>query len=162
MSIRRPRTILVAIALMFSAGYASAQAPVPYGPSINLETAKRAAAAAVAEVRKNNWAMAVAVTDTAGELVYFEKVDGTQAASITIAVEKAKSAARFKRPTKVFQDALGTGGAELRYLGLPGVLPAEGGVPIMANGAIIGAIGVSGGTGAQDNQCATAGVAAIK
>jgi uncharacterized protein GlcG (DUF336 family) len=142
---------------------ASAQALTnPYGPSINLETAKRAAAAAVAEVRKNNWAMAVAITDTAGELVYFEKIDGTQAASINIAVEKARSAARFKRPTKVFQDALASGGVELRYLGLPGVLPAEGGIPIVMNGAIIGAIGVSGGTGAQDAQCATLGAAAIK
>lgn len=162
MSIRRLVT-LVALAATLCAGHASAQALTnPYGPSINLETAKRVAAAAVAEVRKNNWAMAVAITDTAGELVYFEKIDGTQAASINIAVEKAKSAARFKRPTKVFQDALEKGGVENRYLGLPGVLPAEGGVPILANGAIIGAIGVSGGTGAQDNQCATAGAATVK
>jgi uncharacterized protein GlcG (DUF336 family) len=162
MTIRRLGTLL-AIAVTMSAGQASAQALTnPYGPSINLETAKRAAAAAVAEVRKNNWAMAVAITDTAGELVYFEKVDGTQQASVNIAQEKARSAARFKRPTKVFQDALEKGGVENRYLGLPGVLPAEGGVPILANGAIIGAIGVSGGTGAQDNQCAMAGAAAIK
>ena len=162
MTVRRLLTLL-AIAVTMSAGRASAQALTnPYGASINLETAKRVAAAAVAEVRKNNWAMAVAITDTAGELVYFEKIDGTQAASINIAQEKARSAARFKRPTKVFQDALEKGGVENRHLGLPGVLPAEGGVPIVVNGAIIGAIGVSGGTGAQDNQCAMAGTAAVK
>ena len=148
---------------MLSAGTASAQAlPVPYGAPINLEAAKRVAAAAVAEARKNNWTMAFAITDPAGELVYFEKMDGTQAASIGIAHDKARSAARFKRATKVFQDALAMGGAELRYLGLAGVVPAEGGVPIVMNGAIVGAIGISGGTGPQDAQCAAVGVAAVK
>jgi glc operon protein GlcG len=115
MSCGRVGTLLAIVALTVGVRTASAQALTnPYGPSINLEAAKRAAAAAVAEVRKNNWNMAVAITDPAGELVYFEKIDGTQAASINIAVEKARSAARFKRPTKVFQDALASGGAELR------------------------------------------------
>ena len=162
MSFRR-LMVIAGIALMLSAGTASAQAlAVPYGPAINLESAKRVAAAAVAEARKNNWTIAFAITDPAGELVYFEKMDGTQAASIGISQDKARSAARFKRPTKVFQDALATGGAELRYLGLAGVVPAEGGIPIVVNGAIVGAIGASGGTGPQDAQCAAVGVAALR
>ena len=163
MSFRGLGWIVVAFVLTLSAGTASAQAlNLPYGAPINLDTAKKVTAAAVAEARKNNWAMAFAVVDPSGELVYFEKIDGTQTASIAIAQDKARTAARFKRATKVFQDALATGGAELRYLGLAGVVPAEGGIPIVMNGAIVGAIGVSGGTGAQDAQCAAVGVAAVK
>jgi glc operon protein GlcG len=139
-----------------------AQAPVLYGPSLNVDTAKKVAASAVAEARKNNWMMAVAVVDTAGELIYFEKMDGTQGASIDIAIDKGRSSARFKRPTKAFQDAVGTGGEGLRFLGLRGAVPAEGGFPLMMDGRIVGAIGVSGGTGQQDAQSASAGVAAIK
>ncbi len=163
MSVRSLGWVVVAVVLTLSAGPAAGQAlNLPYGAPINLETAKKAAAAAVAEARKNNWAMAFAITDPSGELVYFEKIDGTQTASIGIAQDKSRTAARFKRATKVFQDALAKGGEELRYLGLNGVTPAEGGVPIVMNGAIIGAIGVSGGTGAQDAQCAAAGAGAIK
>jgi uncharacterized protein GlcG (DUF336 family) len=163
MSFRRRGSLVGVFVVVLAVGRPSAQAlNMSYGAPVNLETAKRAVAVAVAEARKNNWTMAFAVTDPAGDLVYFERIDGTQAASTAIAVDKARSAARFKRPTKSFQDALASGGAELRYLGLNGVVPAEGGVPIVMNGAIIGAIGVSGGTGAQDNQCATLGAAAIK
>ena len=163
MSFRGLGWIVVAFVLTLSSGTASAQVlNLPYGAPINLDTAKRAAAAAVAEARKNNWTMAFAVVDPSGELVYFEKFDGTQTASITIAQDKSKTAARFKRATKVFQDAVEKGGVELRYLGLNGVTPAEGGVPIVMNGTVVGAIGVSGGTGAQDAQCAAAGAAAIK
>ena len=163
MSFRNLGWVVVALLLTLSAGTASAQAlNLPYGAPINLDTAKRVAAAAVAEARKNNWAMAFAVVDPSGELVYFEKIDGTQTASIAIAQDKSRTAARFKRATKVFQDAVEKGGVELRYLGLNGVTPAEGGVPIVMNGFIVGAIGVSGGTGAQDAQCAAAGAAAIK
>ena len=163
MSFRNLVWVVGILAVMLNAAPASAQAlNLPYGAPINLENAKKAAAAAVAEARKNNWAMAFAVVDPSGELVYFEKIDGTQTASIAIAQDKSRTAARFKRATKVFQDALEKGGVEMRYLGLNGVTPAEGGVPIVVNGAIVGAIGVSGGTGAQDNQCAMAGAAAIK
>ena len=163
MSVRNLVWTVGIFVVMLNAAPASAQAlNLPYGAPINLETAKKAAAAATAEARKNNWAMAFAITDPSGELVYFEKIDGTQTASIGIAQDKSRTAARFKRATKVFQDAVGKGGEELRYLGLNGVTPAEGGVPIVLNGAIVGAIGVSGGTGAQDAQCAAAGAAAIK
>jgi glc operon protein GlcG len=118
--------------------------------------------AALAEAKKNNWRMAAAIVDASGELVYFEKIDGTQAASNEIARDKARSSARFKRPTKAFQDALAKGGIEMRYLGLRGVVPAEGGVPIVIGGKLVGAIGVSGGTGAQDEQAAEAGVTTVK
>jgi len=139
-----------------------AQMPNPYGPTIQIEAAKRSAAAAVAEARKNNWTMAVAIVDPAGDLVYFEKVDGTQVASVNVAIDKARSAARFKRPTKAFQDVLAAGGEGMRLLALQGAIPVEGGLPLVSDGKIVGAIGLSGGTSAQDGQCAAAGAAAIK
>jgi glc operon protein GlcG len=136
--------------------------PTPsYGFPIDLEAAKKVAAPAMAEARKNNWTMAVAIVDPAGDLVYFEKMDDTQGGSALVAVDKARSAARFKRPTKAFQDTLAAGGDGLRVLGLRGVVPVEGGVPIVIGGKIVGAIGVSGGTSPQDGQCARAGVEAV-
>ena len=99
--------------------------------------------------------------DGAGDLVYFERMDATQAGSVTIAIDKARSAARFKRPTKAFQDTLAAGGEGWRVLGLNGAVPVEGGVPLVVDGKIVGAIGVSGGTSAQDGQCARAGAAAV-
>jgi uncharacterized protein GlcG (DUF336 family) len=119
------------------------------------------AAPAVAEARRNNWLMAVAIVDSAGEIVYFERADGTQAASNTVAIEKARSAARFKRPTKTFQDALAAGGEGLRILALQGAVPIEGGLPLLMNGQIVGAIGVSGGTSQQDGHCAQAGASVL-
>ena len=98
----------------------------------------------------------------AGELVYFERMDDTQIGSVGVAVSKARSAARFKRPTKAFQDALAAGGEGLRILALEGAVPVDGGVPIVVGGKIVGAIGASGGTSAQDGQVAAAGVAALK
>jgi uncharacterized protein GlcG (DUF336 family) len=106
--------------------------------------------------------MAIAIVDPAGDLVYFEKMDNTQAASIAIAVDKARSSARFKRPTKAMQDVLAAGGEGLRFLALQGAIPAEGGLPLVMDGKIVGAVGVSGGSGQQDNQTASAGVAAVK
>ena len=132
-----------------------------YGPSINLETAKKAAAAAMAEVRKNNWTMVVAVVDPAGDLVYLEKMDDTQVASVIVCQDKARSAARFKRPTKAFQEMLASGGDGVRVLRIKGAIPVEGGLPIMIGGKVVGAIGLSGGTSAQDGQCAKAGVDAV-
>jgi glc operon protein GlcG len=161
MSVQSMRLIGVVV-LALSATTLSAQMPNPYGAPISGENAKKAAAAALAEARKNNWNMAAAVVDPAGDLVYFEKLDGTQAASVDIAVDKARSAARFKRPTKALQDVLAAGGEGLRLLGLQGAVPVDGGVPILIDGKIVGAIGLSGGTSAQDGQCAAAGAAVIK
>ena len=146
----------------FCASSALAQMPNPYGASINLETAKKAAAAAAVEARKNNWNMAIAITDVGGALVYLEKMDATQTGSVKVAIGKARSAAMFKRPTKVFQDAVAAGGAGLRILGLDGAVPIDGGLPIVMDGKIVGAIGVSGAAGDQDAQCAKAGVDALK
>lgn len=132
-----------------------------YGSSITVETAKQLAAPAIAEARKNQWAMAVAVVDISGGLVYFEKMDDTQNGSVDVSIAKARSAARFKRATKVFQDGLAAGGAGLRILALEGAVPIEGGVPIVVGGKIIGAIGVSGGTSDQDGVCAAAALATL-
>jgi len=134
----------------------------PYGTSLNLETAKRIAAPALAEARKNSWTMAVAIVDVSGDLVYFEKMDNTQLGSVDISQAKARAAARFKRPTKQFQDQLAGGGEGLRTLGLIGVVPVEGGIPIIVDGKIVGAIGVSGGTSAQDAQAAKAAIDLVK
>jgi glc operon protein GlcG len=132
------------------------QAPTGYGASIDLETARKVAAAAAAEGKKNGWTVAVAIVDTAGDLVYFERADDTQVASSQVAQEKARTAVRFKRPSKAFEENLAAG--RLAVLGLPGVTPLEGGIPLVVHGKIIGAIGVSGVTSQQDGVCAQAGV----
>ncbi|MBZ5552428.1 MAG: heme-binding protein [Acidobacteriia bacterium] len=152
------------LTLMFavSAFAVLAQLSIPYGTPLSLENAKKAAAAALAEARKNNWAMAAAIVDPAGNLVYFEKMDGTQNGSVNVALSKARSAALFKRPTKAFQDALVAGGAGLRILGLEGAVPVEGGLLLIMDGKIVGAIGVSGGSSDQDSQCAKPGADALK
>jgi uncharacterized protein GlcG (DUF336 family) len=133
-----------------------------YGPSITVDTAKKVAAPAVAEAKKNNWTMAITVVDAAGDLVYFEKMDETQLGSIDVSIAKARSAVRFKRPTKAFQDALAGGGDGLRILGLQGAVPIEGGIPLVSGGKIVGAIGVSGGSSQQDGVVAAAGAAVVK
>ena len=158
----RTAILVAAIALSLAGPSAAQQLPNMYGQSVTIDNAKKAAALAVGEARKNNWYMAVAVVDTAGELVYFEKMDGTQAGSINVAIAKARSAARFKRPTKVFQDAVAGGGEGLRFLGLEGAVPVEGGIPLVSDGKIVGAIGVSGGTSPQDAQSAKAGADSLK
>ena len=137
----------------------SPDAPQPYG-AITLDAAKKVAAPALAEASRNNWAMAVAVVDGAGDLVYFERMDATQSGSVVVAIDKARSAARFKRPTKAFQDMLAAGGEGWRVLGLHGAVPVEGGVPIVIDGKIVGAIGVSGVLSSQDAQVARAGAEA--
>ena len=136
--------------------------PEPYGTTIGIEDAKKAAAAALAEAARNGWRMAAAVTDPSGELVYFEKMDDTQNGSVRVAIGKSRSAALFKRPTKAFQDMVAAGGEGLRVFALDGAVPVEGGVPLVLGGRIVGAIGVSGGTSAQDGQCARAGAEALE
>ena len=138
------------------------QIPEDYGLSINLETAKKVAASAITEARKNNWTMAVAIIDTGGNLVYFEKMDGTQTGSVRVAISKGRSAVLFKRPTKAFQDMVAAGGEGLRMLGLEGAVPVEGGLPLLMDGKIVGAIGVSGGTSQQDGLVAKAGADTLK
>lgn len=140
----------------------NAQMPNPYGVPISLENAKKAAAPALAEAEKNHWNMAVAIVDPSGNLVYYEKMDNTQLGSANVAIDKARSAALYKRPTKAFQDGVAAGGEGLRILGLQGAVPLEGGIPLVMDGKIVGAIGVSGGAAPQDGQCAKAGTDALK
>lgn len=133
------------------------QLPNPYGPAIGLGAAREVAAAAVAHATANGWTVAVAVVDAAGDLVCFERMDVTQVGSIQVAVDKARCAVRFKRPTKEWEDALAAG--RTAVLGIPGVLPVEGGLPLLdAAGEIVGAVGVSGALAPQDSRCAEAAV----
>jgi glc operon protein GlcG len=141
---------------------ALAQSPTPYGLPVSLENAKKISAAAMAEARKNNWNMVVAIVDPGGTLIYYEKMDNTQMGSATFAIKKARSAALFKRPTKAFQDRLTSGNAGLSVLAVEGAVPVEGGLPLIVDGHILGAIGVSGDTSEHDGQCAQAGIDALK
>ena len=155
-------SLTVCAAVLFGMD-ARAQAPGYGSPGVKLEQAKKAIAAAEAEAKKNNWALAIAVTTNGGYLVHFSRMDGTQIASIAIAQQKAKAAATFRRPTKSFADRLAQGGAGLALLTLEGVVASEGGIPITnAQGQVIGAIGCSGATGEQDGQACQAGVNALK
>ncbi len=155
---------LFAGALALCAIIAGAQMlPNPYGEPISLADARKAADAALAEASKNHWNMAVAVVDPNGTLIYYSKMDNTQNGSADVSIAKARSAAKFKRPTKSFQDAVAGGGVGLRILGLEGAVPLEGGVPIInKDGKIVGAIGLSGDTSDHDGICAQAGINALR
>jgi glc operon protein GlcG len=156
------KALIVAMFTFCALGTESQMLPNPYGPPISVESAKKVAAAALAEAVKNKWNMAVAVVDPNGELIYYEKMDNTQLGSAKVSINKARSAALYKRPTKALQDALAGGGAGLRVLALEGAVPVEGGIPLLADGKIIGAVGVSGDTSDHDGVCAAAGAAIIK
>jgi glc operon protein GlcG len=155
--------IMKRIALfILSLGFCCAAQAQGYGPNVTLEQAKTVLAAAEAEAVKQNLNVAIAIVDTSGNLVAYIKRDDTQLGSVNVSQGKARSAALFKRATKAFQDTVAAGGEGLRVMTLEGVVAAEGGVPLMVNGAIVGAIGVSGGTSAQDGSIAAAGVAVLK
>jgi len=141
--------------------YAVAQKE-PYGESISLAQAKKVLTAAEAYALKNQWTVVIAIVDTGGNLVLLEKIDNTQIGSIDIAIAKAKTANNFKRSTKVFEDAVTKGGVGLRVLNVPGMMPLEGGEPILLNGKVIGGIGVSGMASGQDEEVVNAGLAALK
>ena len=161
--------LLLVLAALSCAAQAGAQAPpatpapppLPYGAPIGLEDAKKAAAAAVEEVKKIVAAPnAIAIVDHGGFLIYFERMDNTQLGSVEFAIDKARSAALFRRPSKVFEDALA--GGRTAILALRGAVPIDGGLPIVSGGKIVGAIGASGGTAQQDGQVAKAGADTIK
>jgi glc operon protein GlcG len=156
------RTLLTGLALNLAFGFALApvaEAQFATRQALTLDGAKRVMAAAEAEAMKNTWTVAIAVVDEAGELVLFHKIDETQAGSIDIAIAKARTAARMKRPTKALEDAVAGGRTAL--LAVEGLMPLEGGVPITVDGRVIGAVGVSGVTSQQDAQVATVGIAAL-
>ena len=131
-----------------------------YGAPIGLDTAKKIAAAAATEAKKQNLTVVISIVDSSGTLTYLEKLDGTQLASVDVAIGKARTANNFKRPTKVFED--GVSGGRNVLLSLPDALLIEGGSPIVVDNKIIGAIGVSGATSQQDGQIAEAGLASLK
>jgi glc operon protein GlcG len=153
------RGFILASLLVLAASGASAQS---YGPPITLEQARKAMAAAEAEARKMNVNLSIAIVDTGGHLVLMQRMDGAFFASARVSQDKAWSAAAYRRPGKAFQDRLAKGGEEIRILRLQGASPIEGGDPIVADGKVIGAIGVSGGSGEQDGLVSRAGAAALK
>jgi glc operon protein GlcG len=156
--------LAVGAALICSAGASAQQppAPPPYGsPGVTLDQAKKAVDAAEAEAKKNGWRMAIVVVSNAGDLIHFSRIDDTQFGSTDVAIRKAKSAAAFRRPTKVFQDALTASPPALPILTL-GAIAVEGGLALTEGGKVIGVIGCSGGTGAQDSQACQAGADTIK
>lgn len=164
----RNRFVSLIFALSLLGGSAIAQQPPapaapppPYGMPISVDQARAAAAAAVAEAKKNNWLYAVAIVEPSGDLVYFERMDNTQYASTKIALDRARASALFRRPTKAFADRVAQQN-DLSVLSLAQSSWSEGGVPIVVDGKLIGAIGASGGTQPQDDQVAKAGADAVK
>lgn len=151
--------VLTAIAFTMAAGVAQGQAP-SYGADVTVDQAKKIAAAALVEARKNSWNVAIAIVNTHGVLVYYEKMEDTQTASPTIAIEKARTAAMYRRPTRALEEVINKG--RHAALNLSNVMPISGGLPISSAGKIIGAIGVSGVTSDQDEQIARAGVDILK
>ena len=141
----------------FAAGTLAQDRSPSYGPAVNAAQAKKIAAGTIAECQKNGWKVAVAVVDTHGTLVYLERMDDTQISGVEIAIQKAKAAATYRRPTRSFEEAIEKG--RVAAVTFPGIVASPGGVPIVADGKITGAVGVSGVAGAQDEQCAKAGLA---
>jgi uncharacterized protein GlcG (DUF336 family) len=160
-----PTALAIAMLLTATApGSSQTVAPppqIPYGPPITLEQAKKAMAGAEAEAKKNNWGQVIAVLDSGGHVVILQRLDGAQLGSIEAAKDKAYSAVLFRRPTKIFQTQLSQGGNNLRLLKLTGSNPVEGGIPVVVDGKIVGAIGVSGALVEQDSQTAKAGADAV-
>jgi len=151
--------------LIFAACVSTVRAQISdlsYGAPIPLAEAKRAIAAAQAEATRNKWDVAIAIVDNGGHLVAFERMDTTQYGSVEVAQEKARTAVAFRRPSKAFQDTVAAGGEGSRILRLTGAIPIEGGLPLIIGGKIVGAIGVSGVTSAQDGQIAAAGAGKLK
>jgi glc operon protein GlcG len=136
---------------------------IPYGEPINLETATKVADAAVAEAQKHgNWKECIAIVGPSGDLVYFVRMDGSQNASPTVAMHKARVSARYRRPTLAFETAMGRGQYFTYLLTLDDIIASRGGNPLVVDGKLIGAIGVSGATSSQDDTVSKAGVAALK
>jgi glc operon protein GlcG len=153
------KRVILGLSCAVLATAAAAQDRRPgYGPSVSLAAAKKIAAGTIAECAKNQWNVAVAVVDPHGFLIYFERMEDTQYASNDIAIGKARSAATYRRPTRVFMEVINKAPATAT---LGGIYASPGGVPIFVEGKVIGAVGVSGVTGDQDEQCAKAGIGAM-
>jgi glc operon protein GlcG len=164
------RMLALACAFALLAGPALAQQPapaapssatLPYGPPITLDQAKRAMAAAELEAAKNSWQVAITILDSGGNMIMFHRVDNAQLSATSVSEGKARTALEFKRPSKALDDAIAAGGAGMRLLALKDITPIEGGLPVVVDGKIIGAIGVSGSLSSQDAQVAKAGADAL-
>jgi glc operon protein GlcG len=156
-TLKRIAGAICVLSLTSVAAQAAEEPPRPeYGPDITIEAAKKIAAGVIAECAKNKWNIAVAVVNTHGSLVYYERMNNTQSASARIAVDKASAAAMYRRPTRAFVDAIAKAGPAV--MTLPGVVGSPGGMPIFSGGRVVGGVGVSGVTGDQDEQCAKAGL----
>ncbi len=155
-------TILIFMFVVLFSTTIAQDAPPSYGPVITLEQAKKVAAAAEAEARKNKWNVYIVVVDSSTNVVLMQRMDDAQLGSLNVAQKKAFTAAAFKRSTKVFEDGIVKGGIGMRILGNDQAMPIEGGLPIFVNGKIVGAIGVSGVTSEQDGIIAKAGAEALK
>jgi uncharacterized protein GlcG (DUF336 family) len=167
--------LALACAFALSTGAALAQQPAappaasvpgsaglePYGPPITLDQAKRAMAAAELEAAKNSWQVAITILDSGGNLVMFHRIDNAQLSATTVSEGKARTSLEFKRPSKALDDAIAAGGAGMRLLALKDITPLEGGIPMIVDGKIIGAIGVSGALSSQDAQVAKVGADAL-
>lgn len=155
--------LLTGLAL-FGATHVRAQVPLPYGAPLSNDQAKKAMAAAEAEAKKKSWNVVIAIVDAGGNLMMMQRFDGTQFGSVDVARDKAHATAAFRRPTKAFQDLIAQGGVHLRTLNLTGgtACVLEGGIPIAADGKIVGAVGVSGVTSQQDARIAQAGADSLK
>jgi glc operon protein GlcG len=162
MNTLRTLAAAAAITLVTALAAAAQQPPPPYGAPMSLDAAKKAMAAAEAEAKKSSWPVAIAILDTTGSLVMLQKLDNTQTGSVDIAIGKARTALDFRRPSKALQDVVAGGGAGLRLLSVRSMMTLEGGVPVIVDGKVVGAIGVSGVTSEQDAQVAMAGAAAAK
>lgn len=162
MSTLKNIAVAAAVAAVTCIPAAAQQATPPYGAPISLEQAKKVIAAAEAEAQKNNFFVVITVVDTGGYVVVTHRLDNTQLGSIPVAEGKARTAVLYRRSSKAFEDALAGGGIGLRVLGLQNAVPYEGGVPIMVDGKVIGAIGVSGMLPTQDGQVANAGASGLK
>lgn len=152
---------LTLFVLAFALSAQAVDAPPSYGPAIGLAQARQCVAAAQAYAANKQWLMVMTVVDSGGHVVLTERMDNAQYGAVTPAFKKASTAAAFRRPSKVFEDLIAQGGAGLRILRLDEVTPIDGGLPLIRKGAVIGAIGVSGGTSAQDGEAAAACVTAL-
>lgn len=157
------KTLAFALAFALSAAWPAAaqQVTPPYGPPITLDMAKKVMAGAEAEAAKNTWTVVITIVDSGGNPVMMHRIDNTQLASVAASAGKAQTAIAFKRPSKQLEDAVAAGGPGLRLIGLKDIWPIEGGLPIIVDGKVVGAIGVSGSLSSQDAQIARAGIEAL-
>lgn len=160
--ILRLKLAIAALSLVLVLPLAARAQELPkYGTDLDLTMAKKIMVAAEAEAKQKGWPVAIAIVDTHGLLLLFQRLDQTQHGSVEVAIEKARTAALFRRESKVFEDMIGQGGVNMKVLKLPGALGVEGGLPIIVDGKIVGGIGVSGVKSSEDAEVGRAGLKSL-